>query len=47
MCQVLATMNSNRMMAIGSEPRIWAALIGGFSLTVLLWIAAYAIGGGR
>jgi len=25
----------------------WGALIGGISLTVLLWIAAYAIGGGR
>ena len=25
----------------------WAALIGGIVLTVLLWIVAYAIGGGR
>jgi succinate dehydrogenase cytochrome b subunit len=25
----------------------WAALIGGISLTVLIWIVAYAIGGGR
>jgi succinate dehydrogenase / fumarate reductase cytochrome b subunit len=25
----------------------WAALIGGISLTVLVWIFAYAIGGGR
>jgi succinate dehydrogenase / fumarate reductase cytochrome b subunit len=29
------------------ETLTWAALIGGISLTVLLWIAAYAIGGGR
>ena len=29
------------------EALTWAALIGGISLTVLLWIAAYAIGGGR
>ena len=28
------------------ETLSWAALIGGISLTVLLWIAAYAIGGG-
>jgi len=25
----------------------WGALIGGISLTLLLWIGAYAIGGGR
>ena len=25
----------------------WAALIGGIVLTVLLWVVAYAIGGGR
>lgn len=25
----------------------WAALIGGITLTVLLWIVAYTIGGGR
>ena len=29
------------------ETLTWCALIGGISLTVLLWIAAYAIGGGR
>src|SRR3978361_1685444 len=29
------------------EALSWVALIGGISLTVLLWIAAYAIGGGR
>jgi succinate dehydrogenase / fumarate reductase, cytochrome b subunit len=29
------------------ETLTWGALIGGVSLTVLLWIAAYAIGGGR
>jgi succinate dehydrogenase / fumarate reductase cytochrome b subunit len=29
------------------EALTWGALIGGISLTVLLWIAAYAIGGGR
>ena len=29
------------------EALTWAALIGGISLTVLLWIAAYVIGGGR
>jgi succinate dehydrogenase / fumarate reductase, cytochrome b subunit len=29
------------------ETLTWVALIGGISLTVLLWIAAYAIGGGR
>ena len=29
------------------EALTWTALIGGISLTVLLWIAAYAIGGGR
>jgi succinate dehydrogenase / fumarate reductase, cytochrome b subunit len=29
------------------EALTWAALIGGVSLTVLLWVAAYAIGGGR
>lgn len=29
------------------ETLTWAALIGGLSLTVLLWIAAYAMGGGR
>jgi succinate dehydrogenase / fumarate reductase cytochrome b subunit len=29
------------------ETMTWGALIGGISLTVLLWIAAYAIGGGR
>ncbi len=29
------------------ETLTWAALIGGISLTVLLWIVAYAIGGGR
>jgi len=29
------------------EMLTWGALIGGISLTVLLWIAAYAIGGGR
>jgi len=25
----------------------WGALIGGIALTVLIWIIAYAIGGGR
>ena len=29
------------------EALSWGALIGGISLTVLVWIAAYAIGGGR
>src|ERR1700691_560073 len=29
------------------EALTWGALITGFSLTILLWIAAYAIGGGR
>ena len=29
------------------EALTWGALIAGISLTVLLWIAAYAIGGGR
>ena len=29
------------------EALTWGALIGGIALTVLLWIAAYAIGGGR
>src|ERR1700677_1548388 len=29
------------------ETLTWGALIGGISLTVLLWIAAYATGGGR
>src|SRR4029079_8497357 len=29
------------------EALTWGALIGGISLTVLLWITAYAIGGGR
>ena len=29
------------------EALTWGALIGGISLTVLLWIAAYAMGGGR
>jgi succinate dehydrogenase / fumarate reductase cytochrome b subunit len=29
------------------ETLTWGALIGGILLTVLLWIAAYAIGGGR
>ena len=29
------------------EAMTWGALIGGISLTVLVWIAAYAIGGGR
>ena len=29
------------------EMLTWGALIGGIALTVLLWIAAYAIGGGR
>ena len=29
------------------EALTWGALVGGISLTVLLWIAAYAIGGGR
>ena len=29
------------------EALTWGALIGGISLTVLLWIIAYAIGGGR
>ena len=29
------------------ETLTWGALIGGISLTVLLWIIAYAIGGGR
>ena len=29
------------------EPLTWGALIGGILLTVLLWIAAYAIEGGR
>jgi succinate dehydrogenase / fumarate reductase cytochrome b subunit len=31
----------------GREALSWGALIGGIALTVLLWIAAYAIGGGR
>ena len=29
------------------EAMTWGALIAGISLTVLLWIAAYVIGGGR
>jgi succinate dehydrogenase / fumarate reductase cytochrome b subunit len=29
------------------EALAWGALIGGISLTVVMWIAAYAIGGGR
>lgn len=29
------------------EALTWGALMGGISLTVLLWIIAYAIGGGR
>ena len=29
------------------EGLTWGALIGGISLTVLVWIVAYAIGGGR
>ena len=29
------------------EALTWGALIGGLSLTVLVWIAAYVIGGGR
>jgi len=29
------------------ETMTWGALIGGISLTVLVWIVAYAIGGGR
>lgn len=29
------------------EALTWGALIGGISLTVLLWIIAYAVGGGR
>ena len=29
------------------EALTWGALIGGIALTVLVWIAAYAIGGGR
>jgi succinate dehydrogenase / fumarate reductase, cytochrome b subunit len=29
------------------EALTWGALVGGISLTVLVWIAAYAIGGGR
>ena len=29
------------------EALTWAALIGGIVLTVLIWIIAYAIGGGR
>lgn len=29
------------------EALTWSALIGGISLTVLLWLAAYAMGGGR
>src|SRR4029079_635674 len=29
------------------EALTWGALIGGISLTVLIWIVAYAIGGGR
>jgi succinate dehydrogenase / fumarate reductase cytochrome b subunit len=29
------------------EALTWGALIGGISLTVLVWIIAYAIGGGR
>jgi len=29
------------------EAMTWGALIGALSLTVLLWIAAYVIGGGR
>jgi len=29
------------------EALSWAALIGGITLTVLIWIIAYALGGGR
>ncbi len=29
------------------EALAWGTLIGGISLTVLIWIAAYAVGGGR
>jgi succinate dehydrogenase / fumarate reductase cytochrome b subunit len=29
------------------EALTWIALVGGIALTVLLWIAGYAIGGGR
>ena len=29
------------------EAMTWGALVGGISLTILVWIAAYAIGGGR
>ena len=29
------------------EALTWGALIGGISLTVLLWVAAYMMGGGR
>ena len=29
------------------EALTWGALIGGIALTVLLWVAAYAMGGGR
>ena len=29
------------------EALTWGALLGGISLTVLVWIIAYAIGGGR
>jgi succinate dehydrogenase / fumarate reductase cytochrome b subunit len=29
------------------EALTWGALIGGIALTVLIWIIAYAIGGGR
>jgi succinate dehydrogenase / fumarate reductase cytochrome b subunit len=29
------------------EALTWGALIGGVALTVLVWIIAYAVGGGR
>ena len=30
-----------------SDVTLWGALIAGIAATVLLWIIAYAIGGGR
>ena len=55
----LAASSALRFAAPGLGPRLrlqganereamtWGALIGGISLTVLVWIVAYAIGGGR
>ena len=31
----------------GAHPKPWGALVAGISLTVLVWIVAYAVGGGR